>query len=247
MKSTNKGLFIALTIIGLWGLSLSILLTLDVAHTNVALIPVAILCQTFLYTGLFITAHDAMHGTVCQTHPRINNTIGTIAVRLYALFSYRKLQEKHWEHHRTPASDADPDFHDGQHSGFLAWYLHFMMTYLSWKQLIGMAIIFQVMEYVLAIPTLNLTLFWVSPALLSTVQLFYFGTYLPHRMPASGYNNLHRAQSNAYSSFYSFITCYHFGYHWEHHEYPYIPWWQLPTIREMKSFNHAHRFDRPVG
>ena len=30
MKSTNKGLFIALGIIGLWGLSLSILLTLDV-------------------------------------------------------------------------------------------------------------------------------------------------------------------------------------------------------------------------
>lgn len=247
MKSTNKGLFIGLTIIGLWGLSLSILLGLDVAHTNVTLVPVCILCQTFLYTGLFITAHDAMHGTVCPTHPRINNIIGIIAVGLYALFSYHKLLEKHWEHHRTPASDMDPDFHDGQHSGFLAWYVRFMKTYLNWKQVIGMAIVFQVMEYGLKIASLSLILFWVVPALFSTLQLFYFGTYLPHRMPAGGYNNPHYAQSNAYSTFCSFITCYHFGYHWEHHEYPYIPWWQLPAIRKMKSMDHVHRFDRPVG
>lgn len=247
MKSTSKGLFIGLTIIGLWGLSLSILLTFNVADSNIVLIPVCIVCQTFLYTGLFITAHDAMHGTVCPSQPQINNIIGAISVRLYALFSYRKLQAKHWEHHRTPASDTDPDFHDGQHSGFLVWYLHFMRTYLSWKQVIGMAIVFQIMEYILAISSFKLVLFWVFPALLSTLQLFYFGTYLPHRMPAGGYNNPHRAQSNAYSTFCSFITCYHFGYHWEHHEYPYVPWWQLPTIRKMKSFNHAQRFNRPVG
>ena len=104
MKTTNKGLFIALTIIGLWGLSLSALLTLDLAGINSVLLLLGVLCQTFLYTGLFITAHDAMHGTVCQARPRVNNTIGTIAVRLYALFSYRKLLEKHWhttEHRRA--------------------------------------------------------------------------------------------------------------------------------------------------
>ncbi len=223
------------------------LLTFNVVDINIALIPVCIVCQTFLYTGLFITAHDAMHGTVCPTLPRINNIIGAIAVGLYALFSYRKLQEKHWEHHRAPASDTDPDFHDGQHSSFLAWYLCFMKAYLNWKQLIGMAIVFQIMKYGLVISSFNLVLFWVSPALLSTLQLFYFGTYLPHRMPAGGYNNPHRAQSNAYSACCSFITCYHFGYHWEHHEYPYIPWWQLPTIQKMKSINRVHRFNRPVG
>lgn len=247
MKSTYKGLFIASTIIGLWGVSLSILLTFNVAHINIVLLPVCIICQTFLYTGLFITAHDAMHGTVCPTHPQINNITGTAAVRLYALFSYRTVLEKHWEHHRTPASGTDPDFHDEQHSGFVAWYLRFMKTYLSWKQIIGMAVVFQIMEYGLKISSLNLVLFWVAPALLSTLQLFYFGTYLPHRIPASGYNNPHRAQSNAYSTFWSFITCYHFGYHWEHHEYPYVPWWELPTIRKMKSLNHVHRYDHPVG
>ena len=102
--------------------------------------------------------------------------------------------------------------------------------YLSWRQMVGMAIVFQILEYVLGIPTLNLILFWVSPALLSTLQLFYFGTYLPHRRPEDGYDNPHRARSNAYSTFWSFITCYHFGYHWEHHEYPSVPWWHLPEV-----------------
>lgn len=235
MKTTNKGLFIALTIIGLWGLSLLLLLTLDIARPNIALIIVGVLCQTFLYTGLFITAHDAMHGSVCPTYRQINNAMGTIAVKLYALFSYHKLLEKHWTHHRTPASDTDPDFHDGEHSGFLVWYLRFMKEYLSWWQIISMAIVFQIMEYVLMVPTINLILFWVSPALLSTLQLFYFGTYLPHRLPKDGYNNPHRARSNAYSTLWSFITCYHFGYHWEHHEYPYLPWWYLPKIRKARD------------
>ncbi|MBD3338449.1 MAG: beta-carotene ketolase, partial [Candidatus Lokiarchaeota archaeon] len=27
----------------------------------------------------------------------------------------------------------------------------------------------------------------------------------------------------------------HFGYHWEHHEYPNIPWWRLPAVRSGKS------------
>lgn len=235
MRSTNTGIFIALTLIGLWGISLSALLTLELSRIPVAGVPLCLLYQTFLYTGLFITAHDALHGSVCPPHPRTNNWIGALAVGLYALFSYDKLREKHWAHHRTPASDADPDFHDGVHTGFFLWYLRFMREYLSWKQLIGMAIVFQVLESVFGIPTLNLLLFWVSPALLSTFQLFYFGTYRPHRTPPAGYNNPHRTQSNAYTPFWSFLTCYHFGYHWEHHEYPYVPWWQLPSVRSERG------------
>jgi len=234
MKPIYNGLFIALTIITLWGSSLAILLTRDVAQLEIGIIPLCVLCQMLLYTGLFITAHDAMHGTVCPAHPRLNNITGTVAVRLYALFGYRQLVAKHWAHHKTPASDTDPDFHDGTHRSFLPWYLHFIKTYVDWKQIVGMALVFQIMESILAIPTINLILFWVLPALLSTLQLFYFGTYLPHRLPEGGYDNPHRAKSNAYSTFWSFITCYHFGYHWEHHEYPYIPWWELPNIRKTR-------------
>ena len=235
MKSTNKGLFIALAVIGLWGMSLTIFLTLGVDRVNIALIILGVLLQTFLYTGLFITAHDAMHGSVCPSRLRLNNIIGTLTVRLYALFSYNKLLEKHWAHHKTPASGTDPDFHDGEHTSFLRWYFRFMKEYLSWKQIIGMAVVFQIMKYVLGITTLNLILFWVTPSLLSTLQLFYFGTFLPHRTPDGGYDNPHCAQSNGFSPFWSFITCYHFGYHWEHHEHPYVPWWHLPAIRKVSE------------
>ena len=231
MRTTNRGLFIALTIIGLWGLSLFLLLTLDVA----ALIPVGILCQTFLYTGLFITAHDAMHGSVCPAHPRLNNSVGTIAVGLYALFSYRKLLKKHWAHHRTPASDTDPDYHDGEHSGFWGVVSPFheripqrVADTRHGDYFSDAGICFEGTDS-------QPNSVWVIPALLSTLQLFYFGTYLPHRLPVGGYDNPHHAQSNAYATFWSFITCYHFGYHWEHHEYPYVPWWQLPTIRKAKG------------
>ncbi len=190
------------------------------------------LIQSLLYTGLFITAHDAMHGQVLPKNRKINDFIGTIAVRLYAFFSYKNLLSKHWEHHKHPATQDDPDFHDGRHRGFFRWYLHFMANYLSWQQIIGMAIMFNVMRYLLHISTMNLILFWIIPAFVSTFQLFYFGTFLPHRELDEGYKDHHRARSNNYSVFWSFLSCYHFGYHWEHHEYPYIPWWQLPAIRK---------------
>ncbi len=190
------------------------------------------LIQSLLYTGLFITAHDAMHGQVLPKNRKINDFIGTIAVRLYAFFSYKNLLSKHWEHHKQPATQDDPDFHDGRHGGFFRWYLHFMANYLSWQQIIGMAIMFNVMRYLLHISTMNLILFWIIPAFVSTFQLFYFGTFLPHRELDEGYKDHHRARSNNYSVFWSFLSCYHFGYHWEHHEYPYIPWWQLPAIRK---------------
>ncbi|MBN1543355.1 fatty acid desaturase, partial [candidate division KSB1 bacterium] len=185
-----------------------------------------------LYTGLFITAHDAMHGGVAPGCYRLNRWIGWLAVRCYAFFSYSLLLSRHSDHHRYPASDKDPDYHDGRHRGFWSWYLRFMHTYLRVGQIVGMAIVFNVLLHLLGVPIGNLLLFWVAPALLSTVQLFYFGTYLPHREPPGGYDNPHRARSNDYPVWLSFLTCYHFGYHREHHEAPYVPWWRLSAQRQ---------------
>ena len=70
---------------------------------------------------------------------------------------------------------------------------------------------------------------WITPQVLSTIQLFYFGTYLPHR--GTFEPDSFPARSNSYPSWLSLVTCFHFGYHFEHHKYPYIPWWYLPTIR----------------
>ena len=58
-----KGLLIGWGIILTWTLSLAFLLTWEFSWAN-PLTFLAILVQTHLYTGLFITAHDAMHGIV---------------------------------------------------------------------------------------------------------------------------------------------------------------------------------------
>jgi beta-carotene ketolase (CrtW type) len=228
---SNKGIFIGAAVILLWIVNLFLLLSAETAKLPIYSVILAILAQTFFYTGLFITAHDAMHGLVAPQHKKLNRFIGTLCVFLYALFSFQGLRSEHQKHHAHPGSGDDPDFHDGKHRGFWPWYFHFMRTYVTWQQLAGMAIAFNVMLHFFKIPQTNLILFWTLPALLSTLQLFYFGTYLPHREPAGGYDNAHRAKSNDFSVFWSFITCYHFGYHWEHHEYPYVPWWKLPSVR----------------
>jgi beta-carotene ketolase (CrtW type) len=180
---------------------------------------------------MFITAHDAMHGSVLPGRPGTNRIIGTTYVTLYALFSYGGLFEKHWEHHRHPGTGADPDYHDGVHSGFGRWYGRFMGNYLRVPQLVGMAIVFNILWLLLGLDIANIILFWIVPSFASTFQLFYFGTYRVHREPPGGYTNVHRATSSDYSSPVSFLTCYHFGYHLEHHMFPGVPWWRLPAVR----------------
>jgi len=227
-----KGLFIALIIIIAWAISLVFLLTRNLHELPTLLIPLAIIWQTFLYTGLFITAHDAMHGTIFPANRKINNAIGTFVVFIYALFSYQNLLAKHWDHHKYPASLRDPDFHDGIHKNFFQWYNRFIKNYVNWKQIVGIAIIFNALLHLFHISIPNLLLFWVAPSILSTFQLFYFGTVLPHRETSEGYKDKHQARSVHLPVLLSFLTCYHFGgFHWEHHAYPNVAWWNLPATR----------------
>ncbi|MBH8552693.1 fatty acid desaturase [Nostocaceae cyanobacterium CENA357] len=232
-KFLFKGPVIAFIIISVWAMSLIFLLSIDISQFNFLMLLPIVLWQTFLYTGLFITSHDAMHGVVFPKNSKINHFIGLLCISLYGLLPYKTLLKKHWLHHHSPASQLDPDFHNGKYSNFLAWYFHFMKSYWSWRQIIIITICYNFANYQLHIPVDNLTYFWVIPSLLSSLQLFYFGTFLPHREPIGGYVQPHNAQTINRPIWWSFITCYHFGYHKEHHESPHIPWWQLPDIYKM--------------
>jgi beta-carotene ketolase (CrtW type) len=233
--SVQYGLVIALLIICLWVVSQIVLLSLGVQHIAVWLIPVAVLWQAFLFTGLFITAHDSMHGGVFPGNRRINTWVGTVAVSCYGLFSYQELLHKHWQHHRYPATDADPDFHDGSHSHPIAWYFHFMQNYWDWYKFFGFSILYFSLRFIFKVHDMSLVLLWILPLILSSIQLFYFGTFLTHKEPPEGYINHHRARTNPLPTFWSFITCYHFGYHEEHHKYPQVPWWQLPVVHRLED------------
>jgi beta-carotene/zeaxanthin 4-ketolase len=155
--------------------------------------------------------------------------------RLSAGLDYRQLRVKHHLHHQYPASGLDPDFLDGETSHFWGWYAHFVREHISWRQLINLVAIFSIYTQICQFSLANLGLFWLVPSSLSSLQLFYFGTFLPHREPHGGYVEPHRAYTIHRSPWWSLLTCYHFGYHREHHQSPQIPWWKLDLQATISS------------
>ena len=217
---------VAISIVGVWAISLWNCAQIEISHTPIIYLLGLVGWQTWLYTGLFITAHDGMHGSIYPL-PLVNRSIGQLCLWLYAGFDYSQLLAKHQLHHQHPASDRDPDFHHGKAAHFWGWYGHFVCEHVSWRQLLNLVVMFCIYATICHFPTFNILLFWVTPSLLSSSQLFYFGTFLPHREPPDGYTNPHRATTIDRSTWWSLITCYHFGYHYEHHDSPQTPWWKL--------------------
>jgi beta-carotene ketolase (CrtW type) len=183
-----------------------------------------------LYTGVFITAHDAIHGVVAPGNPKLNYALGWISAKVFAYNNYKVLSGKHHLHHKYSGTFDDPDYHEGN-PNFVMWYYSFLMEYVSWKQILFMAVTYNLLK--LVFPWENLVVFWMIPAFLSTFQLFFFGTYLPHR--GEHHNAPLNARSQTLNHVWAFITCYFFGYHMEHHAYPYLPWWRLPKARELTA------------
>ena len=222
------GLLIALLIISLWVAHLVYLLVFaEVSFAPIMLIHIAI--QTYLYTGLFITAHDAMHGLVSSNHT-LNTMVGQSATWLFAALSYSRLNQKHQLHHQFPGESTDPDYYTGSQN-FWRWWFSFMKNYVSWWQIITMAIIFNVLH--IWVNQQNLIVFWILPSFLATFQLFYFGTYRPHRMPHTESMMPHNARSQNGSHWGAMLSCYFFGYHYEHHESPQTPWWKLYQLKNL--------------
>jgi beta-carotene/zeaxanthin 4-ketolase len=206
----------------------------DAKELPLAGVVLAIATRAFLHTGLFILAHDAMHGTLMPAYPKVNDWAGRLILGIYSMLSFERMSACHHQHHRTPAQSSDPDYYGGS---FWPWYFKFMRVYLKGTQgtviLLGMSLLFYPLLFVFSVPLLNVALFWLLPQAISSWQLFYFGTYRPHKRPQGGYTNIHRANSSQASPFWSFLSCYHFDYHWEHHQYPHLPWYKLPSMHHQ--------------
>ncbi len=228
-KGSHKGVLIALVVLLLWSSCLAIGLnyTIDFSSPFTYLL---VLLQTHLYTGIFITSHDAMHGSV-SWNKKINHGIGRLCATIFMFNRYKVLFPKHHEHHKFVGTEDDPDFHEGN---FFAWYFSFLKEYVTWQQILLAAISFNLLK--LAFPTPNLLLFWILPSLLSTMQLFYFGTYRPH-MGEHEADNQHKSHSAPKNHWKAFLTCYFFGYHYEHHAFPFTPWWKLHKVKEELNKN----------
>lgn len=241
-KSTSQsmGILIASNLFLLWAGSFYWGCVQDLFQTSPWLIIITIGVRTFLQTGLFITAHDAMHRSVLPQNQKINDWIGAIALTIYAFLPYEVLRKKHQLHHRAPTSPTDPDFCKHHQNNPVYWYIAFMKGYLDVPRSgilsTGLILTFLLLWQLEHIPMPNLLLYWILPMGLSSIQLFYFGTFLPHRQQPGIPQNRHFSGTSNYSTLWSFLTCYHFGYHWEHHEHPNLPWYQLPIVNGINLF-----------
>lgn len=238
INATRRGLVLAAGIGLGWLGSWVVLLPTSPSHWPIACVVLAVLGRTWLQTGLFIVAHDAMHGTLWPDRPSANRRIGQWALWLYAALPYTPCRDNHLLHHRHAGTGQDPDHH-GEGGGFpLSWYRRFMAAYLSPRQLSGLVLSWLALAGLAApfsaSPLATVVLYGVVPLLLSSLQLFLVGTFLPHRPAAVGWAGAtgdHQARSLDLPGWLSLLACYHFGYHWEHHAFPHLAWHALPAAR----------------
>ena len=74
---------------------------------------------------------------------------------------------------------------------------------------------------------IQLIVLWIIPSILATFQLFYFGTYLPHQLPHTTEMGIYKSRTLKKNHLWAMLSCYFFGYHYEHHASPQTPWWKL--------------------
>ncbi len=193
-----------------------------------------VLVQTWLSTGLFITAHDCMHGAFSPGRPGVNRAVGRATLLMYAGLDYDRLVPNHFAHHRHVGTAADPDFDAANPTRPAPWLVRFFRTYYSHWQIVRIVAVLSAYQFVFGAKLVNILVFWAAPALLALVQLFWFGTFLPHRHGHEAFPDRHNARSSAFGPVLSVVTCFNFGgYHHEHHLHPHVPWWRLPDTRRL--------------
>lgn len=237
-KQGAIGLALAAMIAGGWlGIHAYAMFVFELTWANLPLAIGMAIVQCWLSVGVFIVCHDAMHGTLVPGKNRLSAAIATVLLFLYAGFGWRTLRDAHFDHHKLSGHAGDPDFDEDHPGDFLRWYGTFFKRYFGWQSLLFVHTVVGIYWLVIGIPMVQIVLLYGAPALLSSLQLFYFGTYRPHHH-ANGndagnqsFADHHNARSNDFGTWLSLATCFHFGYHLEHHRRPDVPWWALPAAK----------------
>jgi beta-carotene/zeaxanthin 4-ketolase len=232
-RQTMIGLGLATLIFGVWlSVHLWAMFAFRIDASSWPLVPIIVALQCWLSVGMFIVAHDAMHGSLAPRAPRLASAIGGVLLFIYAGFGWRRMRDAHFDHHRHTATDADPDFYVDNPHDFWPWYTQFLRRYFGPMSMIWVWTVVLTYNFIVGVPQENVILLYGVPAIASSLQLFYFGTYRPHRheaLGASEFADRHQARTNDYATLASLFSCFHFGYHHEHHLSPATPWWALPA------------------
>ncbi|ANU08495.1 fatty acid desaturase [Paraurantiacibacter namhicola] len=230
------GLALAAAIFAGWlGLHIYAMFVFELSWTTLPLALVMAAVQCWLSVGLFIVSHDAMHGSLAPGSARLNSVIGGALLFLYAGFGWKKMRDAHFDHHRHTGSDGDPDFDTTNPRNAVRWYGTFLSRYFGWRSILYVSTVVTIYWLVVGIPMAQIVLLYGLPAIASSIQLFYFGTYRPHYHDDAGFADRHNARTNDFPGWLSLATCFHFGYHLEHHRHPQVPWWGLPARRRLEK------------
>ncbi len=240
-KQTLIGICLACAIVGAWvGIHLFAMFAFELALSSLAIALLMALVQCWLSVGLFIVSHDAMHGSLAPNSRRINSLVGASLLFMYAGFAWRRMRDSHFAHHKAPGTNRDPDFDSDNPSSFWMWYATFLRRYFGWPSVFFVGSVVTLYWLVFAVPIENIVLLYGFPAIASSMQLFYFGTYRPHHHSGDEFADGHRARSDEFSWLASLLSCFHFGCHHQHHCSPEVPWWALPSLHrssEKRSTN----------
>ena len=234
------GLALAAAILGSW-ITIHIyglfVFTLTWSSLPLAILMAAIQC--WLSVGLFIISHDAMHGSLVPGGGRTNGLIGGALLCLYAGFGWRKMRDAHFDHHKLAGKAGDPDFDEHNPRDPVRWYMTFLKRYFGWQSVLFVSSVVTVYWLIFGVPMQQIVLLYGLPAIASSMQLFYFGTYRPHTHNGAEFADRHNARSEAFGTAASLASCFHFGYHHEHHLSPQTPWWALPARRRQIAGSRA--------
>ncbi|MEM6847484.1 MAG: fatty acid desaturase [Pseudomonadota bacterium] len=234
-QQTMLGVTLALAIIVAWlAAHISAIFVINWGSAGIIAAVAMIMFQSWLFTGLFIVAHDCMHGSFAPGKPWLNRLFGRATLLLYAAFSFDRLLPEHHKHHKFAGTADDPDFDENHPDEFWPWLWHFLTHYYGWREFAAMSVAMIVYFFAFEPVYWKVVVFYALPAILSALQLFYFGTYLPHRHEEGEFEDRHNSRTNDYPWLVSLFTCFHFGYHHEHHLSPGTPWYRLPTVRAAR-------------
>ncbi len=228
------GLALAALIAGSWlGIHIYGMFVFELTWGNLPFALALAAVQCWLSVGVFIVCHDAMHGTLAPGRDRLTSAIATVLLFLYAGFAWKTLRDAHFTHHKLAGHAGDPDFDEHHPDNFAQWYWTFFKRYFGWQSLLYVHTVVGIYWLLIGIPMAQIFVLYGLPALLSSLQLFYFGTFRPHHHVAGEcFADDHNARSNDFGTLASLATCFHFGYHLEHHRRPDVPWWALPGAKK---------------
>lgn len=184
----------------------------------------------FSFTGLFILAHEAIHGTLLPGRAQLGHALGRLFAFAYAFMDYGRLRACHARHHAAPGLPDDPDAHPS--GRFLPHLATFAARYLRWWQLLLLVGIGNRLGQ--SGHTAALLLAYVVPVVASTLLVFTVGIHLVHhpRLLERGLADpRHRTVGIDLGGVGSLVAILFFNSHWLHHEHPQLTWVQLGRYR----------------